>query len=162
MRPALAALAAAGLWPQLHAPHTEGAPSEGAQNGGAWAGPKLNKGAIEQRADTFKHANSVMSSPDVRIVVADGGSSQMAHVPEGGSFQYTVSLSHPPSTTRGEDVIDFSQDTVQIWLTSSQAVMVANGGSNGDADTLADMAANGYALRCTHGGADNKAPHYYY
>ena len=123
MRLTLAALAAAGLWPQLHAPHTEGAPSEGAQNGGAWAGPKLNKGAIEQRADTFKHANSVMSSPDVRIVVADGGSSQMMHVREGGSFQYTVSLSHPPSTTRGEDVIDFSQDTVQIWLTSSQAVM---------------------------------------
>ena len=91
-----------------------------ARGEGVWVGH-------EQPADgTFQHANPVMPSPDVRFALlggGGGGGSQMASLPEGGSLQYTVALSHPPGTTRCDGVIDFFKDTVQIWLTSSQSVM---------------------------------------
>ena len=69
-----------------------------------------------------KHANPLMASPDVQLAVVGGAGAQMIAIPEGGSFQYTVVLTHPPGTTRSNDVIDYDKDVVQVWLTSSQSV----------------------------------------
>jgi hypothetical protein len=66
-------------------------------------------------------ANPRMTTPDVLIDA--GGGEQVVFVNEGDIFQYTIRLTHPPGTTRSNDIIDDKRDTVQVWLSSSQEVM---------------------------------------
>ena len=63
-------------------------------------------------------SDSMADLPDV-IISADGGNH--VSVTEGGSFFYTVKLSHKPGV-REDNTVDLLNDEVRIYLTSSQEV----------------------------------------
>jgi hypothetical protein len=77
-------------------------------------------------------SNPQASLPDVVL------SESVVYVNEGGSFMYTVKLSHKPGV-RQDNTVDLANDEVRIYLTSSQEVYQQGTGTTTGSETFTSM-----------------------
>jgi hypothetical protein len=77
-------------------------------------------------------SNPQASLPDVVL------SESVVYVNEGGSFMYTVKLSHKPGV-RQDKTVDLANDEVRIYLTSSQEVYQQGTGTAAGSETFTSM-----------------------
>jgi hypothetical protein len=86
----------------------------------------------ESTSRNLLFSNAQASLPDVVL------SESVVYVNEGGSFMYTVQLSHKPGV-REDNSVDLANDEVRLYLTSSQEVYQQGTGTSTGSETFTSM-----------------------